>query len=150
MDRPIFATVISLVVLRLRRWPGYWFCHSGPVPRGGLPPIVVVTAFYPGANCLTVRDTVAAPIEEQISGVENNLYMSSQCTNDGAYKLTVTFKLGTDADLAQVLVQNRLSLALPDIPALVQNEGVSCKKSSAEHAAHRQPRNQRLKNHADG
>ena len=80
------------------------------------PPTVQVTALYPGANAQTVRDTVAAPIEEQVSGVEGMMYMSSQCTNDGAYNLTVTFKLGTDSDMAQVLVQNRVSLALPVIP----------------------------------
>ena len=94
------------------------------------PPTVLVTAFYPGANAQTVRDTVAAPIEEQVSGVENMMYMSSQCTNDGAYNLTVTFRLGMDTDMAQVLVQNRVSLALPVIPPLVQNEGISVKKMS--------------------
>ena len=94
------------------------------------PPTVTVTAFYPGANAQTVRNTVAAPIEEQVSGVENMLYMSSQCTNDGTYNLTVTFRLDMDTDMAQVLVQNRVSLALPVIPALVQNEGISVKKMS--------------------
>ena len=77
-----------------------------------------------------MRDTVAAPIEEQVSGVEGMLYMSSRCTNDGAYNLLVTFKLGTNSDMAQVLVQNRVSLALPVIPPLVQNEGISVKKMS--------------------
>jgi multidrug efflux pump subunit AcrB len=77
-----------------------------------------------------VRDTVAAPIEEQVSGVEGMMYMSSRCTNDGAYNLVVTFKLGMDSDMAQVLVQNRVSLALPVIPALVQNEGITVKKMS--------------------
>ncbi|HEY1379485.1 MAG TPA: efflux RND transporter permease subunit, partial [Gemmataceae bacterium] len=75
-----------------------------------------------------VRDTVAAPIEDQISGVEGMQYMTSRCTNDGAYNLTVTFKLGMDSDMAQVLVQNRVSLALPVIPPLVQNEGINVKK----------------------
>ncbi len=77
-----------------------------------------------------MRDTVAAPIEAQVSGVEGMMYMSSQCTNDGTYSLTVTFKLGMDSDMAQVLVQNRVSLALPVIPPLVQNEGISVKKMS--------------------
>ena len=94
------------------------------------PPTVLVTALYPGANALTVQDTVAAPIEEQVSGVEGMAYMSSRSTNDGAYNLTVTFKLGTDSDMAQVLVQNRVALALPVIPALVQNEGINVKKMS--------------------
>src|SRR5262249_31310593 len=93
-------------------------------------PTVQVTAIYPGANAYTLRDTVASPIEEQVSGVEGMLYMSSQCTNNGTYTLTVTFKLGMDSDMAQVLVQNRVSLALPVIPALVQNEGITVKKQS--------------------
>src|SRR6478672_5319259 len=94
------------------------------------PPTVQVTAIYPGANSNTVRDTVAAPIEQQVSGVEGMLYMSSTCTNDGAYQLTVTFKQGMDSDMAQVLVQNRVSLALPVIPPLVQNEGITVRKMS--------------------
>src|SRR5215470_10522347 len=94
------------------------------------PPTVQVTALYPGGNATTVRDTVAAPIEEQVSGVEGMMYMSSRCTNDGTYNLTITFKLGTDSDVAQVLVQNRVSLALPVIPPLVQNEGITVKKMS--------------------
>jgi multidrug efflux pump subunit AcrB len=89
------------------------------------PPTVQVTAFYPGANALTVRDTVGAPIEEQVSGVEGMVYMSSQSTNDGTYTLNVTFKLDMDANMAQVLVQNRVSLAQPVIPALVQREGIN-------------------------
>src|SRR5262249_36251365 len=94
------------------------------------PPTVLVTASYPGANALTVRDTVGAPIEEQVSGVEGMTYVSSQCTNDGAYTLTVTFKMGMDSDMAQVLVQNRVSLALPVIPALVQRQGINVSKVS--------------------
>ena len=92
------------------------------------PPTVQVTAFYPGANATVVRDTIASPIEAQVSGVEGMMYMSSRCTNDGTYTLTVTFKPGTDSDMAQVLVQNRVSLALPVVPALVQNEGVTVKR----------------------
>jgi multidrug efflux pump len=128
VDRPIFATVISLVIMLA----GGVAVFTLPVAQypDVTPPCVQVTAFYPGANATTVRDTVAAPIEEQVSGVEGMMYMSSRCTNDGTYTLTVTFKLGTDADMAQVLVQNRVSLALPVIPALVQNEGISVKKMS--------------------
>jgi multidrug efflux pump subunit AcrB len=126
IDRPIFATVIS-VVITLAGFVAVWTLPIAQYPEI-TPPTVQVTAFYPGANALTVRDTVAAPIEEQVSGVEGMMYMSSQCTNDGTYSLTVTFKLGMDSDMAQVLVQNRVSLALPVIPMLVQNEGISVKK----------------------
>jgi multidrug efflux pump subunit AcrB len=128
IDRPIFATVISVVFVLAGSVAG---CNL-PVAQypDVTPPTVQVTAIYPGANAQTVRDTVAAPIEEQVSGVEGMMYMSSRSTNDGAYNLTVTFKLGTDSDLAQVLVQNRVSLALPVIPALVQSEGINVKKMS--------------------
>src|ERR1700681_2286621 len=128
IDRPIFATVIS-VVITLAGGVAVFTLPVAQYPEV-TPPTVQVTALYPGANAQTVRDTVAAPIEAQVSGVEGMMYMSSQCTNDGSYKLTVTFKLGTDSDMAQVLVQNRVSLALPIIPPLVQNEGISVKKMS--------------------
>src|ERR1700690_2173246 len=128
IDRPIFATVIS-VVITLAGGVAAWKLPIAQYPEV-TPPTVQVTALYPGANSQTVRDTVAAPIEEQVSGVEGMMYMSSRCTNDGAYNLLVTFKLGTDSDMAQVLVQNRVSLALPVIPALVQNEGINVKKMS--------------------
>jgi hydrophobe/amphiphile efflux-1 (HAE1) family protein len=128
IDRPIFASVLSIVATL-----------AGAVAILGLPvaqypdvtpPTVLVTALYPGANAQTVRDTVAAPIEQQVSGVENMLYMSSLCTNDGAYVLTVTFKLGMDSDMAQVLTFNRVQLAEPVIPKLVQREGINVKKMS--------------------
>jgi multidrug efflux pump len=128
VDRPIFATVISVVIV-LAGFVAVWTLPVAQYPDV-TPPTVQVTAFYPGANSLTVRDTVAAPIEEQISGVEGMEYMSSRCTNDGSYNLIVTFKHGVDSDMAQVLVQNRVSLALPVIPQLVQNEGISVKKMS--------------------
>src|SRR5207245_5395246 len=128
VDRPIFATVISVVITLA----GLVAVFTLPVAQypDVTPPTVLVTALYPGANAETVRDTVAAPIEEQVSGVEGMMYMSSQSTNDGAYALTVTFKLGMDSDMAQVLVQNRVALALPVIPPLVQNEGITVKKMS--------------------
>jgi multidrug efflux pump subunit AcrB len=128
VDRPVFATVISIVITLA----GAVAVFTLPVAQYPevTPPTVLVTALYPGANALTVRDTVAAPIEEQISGVEGMMYMSSRSTNDGAYNLVVTFKLGMDSDMAQVLVQNRVSLALPVIPPLVQNEGINVKKMS--------------------
>jgi multidrug efflux pump subunit AcrB len=128
IDRPIFATVISVVFV-LAGLAAVTYLPVAQYPDV-TPPTVQVTALYPGANAQTVRDTVAAPIEEQVSGVEGMLYMSSRCTNDGAYNLTVTFELGTDSDMAQVLVQNRVSLALPVVPPLVQNEGISVKKMS--------------------
>jgi len=126
IDRPIFATVISVVFV-LAGGVAVFALPVAQYPEV-TPPTVQVTALYPGASAQTVRDTVAAPIEEQVSGVEGMMYMSSLCTNDGAYKLTVTFKLGTDSDMAQVLVQNRVSLALPVIPPLVQTEGINVKK----------------------
>src|SRR6202167_2953272 len=128
IDRPIFATVIS-VVITLAGFVAVWTLPVAQYPEV-TPPTVQVMAVYPGANAQTVLDTVAAPIEAQVSGVEGMMYMSSQCTNDGAYRLTVTFRLGMDSDMAQVLVQNRVSLALPVIPPLVQNEGINVKKMS--------------------
>src|SRR5271154_2793417 len=128
VDRPIFATVISLVIMLA----GGVAVFTLPIAQypAVTPPTVQVTGYYPGANAVTVRDTVAAPIEEQVSGVEGMMYMSSRCTNDGSYTLTVTFKLGMDSDMAQVLVQNRVSLALPVVPTLVQTEGINVQKMS--------------------
>src|SRR6266705_388659 len=122
VDRPVFSTVISIVIVLAGGIAGFTL----PVAQYPevTPPTVQVTALYPGANSQTVRDTVAAPIEEQVSGVEGMMYMTSRCTNDGAYNLVVTFKLGTDSDLAPVRVQNRVALALPVIPGVVQNEGI--------------------------
>jgi multidrug efflux pump subunit AcrB len=128
IDRPIFATVIS-VVITLAGGVAVFTLPVAQYPEV-TPPTVQVAASYPGANSITVRDTVASPIEAQVSGVEGMMYMSSQCTNDGAYNLTVTFKAGMNSDMAQVLVQNRVSLALPVIPQLVQNQGISVKKMS--------------------
>ena len=128
IDRPIFATVLSIVFV-LAGGVAVFTLPVAQYPEV-TPPTVLVTAVYPGANAQTVRDTVAAPIEEQVSGVEGMMYMSSQSTNDGAYTLTVTFKLGMDSNMGQVLVQNRVSLALPVIPPLVQTEGINVRKMS--------------------
>ena len=128
IDRPILAAVVSVVItlaggIALLTLPVAQFPEIAP-------PTVVVTASYPGANAGIVQDTVAAPIEQQVNGVEGMMYMASQCTNDGVYNLTVTFKLGTDLNMAQVLVQNRVALAMPTIPDLVQRQGVAVKKKS--------------------
>ncbi|MGL4555318.1 MAG: efflux RND transporter permease subunit, partial [Gemmataceae bacterium] len=128
IGRPIAAAVLSLVVLLA----GGIAVFNLPVAQYPeiTPPTVEVSASYPGANAQTVVDTIAAPIEQQVNGVEDMLYMSSQSTNDGAYTLTITFKIGTNLNLAQVLVQNRVALAQPILPDLVKRRGVTVKKKS--------------------
>jgi multidrug efflux pump len=128
IDRPIFASVLSIIITLA----GCITLVNLPVAQYPeiTPPTVEVSAYYPGANAQVVADTVAAPIEQQVNGVENMMYMSSQCTNDGTYTLTVTFKPGVDLNMAQVLVQNRESLAEPILPELVKRRGVSVKKKS--------------------
>ena len=128
IDRPIFAAVLSIVIT-LTGAIAYQSLPVAQYPRV-VPPSVVVSISYPGANAQVVADTVAAPIEQQVNGVEGMMYMSSQCTNDGAYTLTVTFQHGTDLNIAQVLVQNRESLAEPILPDLVKRRGISVKKKS--------------------
>src|ERR1700725_16628 len=128
IDRPIFASVLSIVIVL----GGSIALFTLPVAQYPeiAPPTVEVSASYPGANAQVVADTVAAPIEQQVNGVENMMYMSSQCTNDGNYSLTVTFKPGSDLNISQVLVKNRVSIAQPVLPALVQRRGIAVKKKS--------------------
>jgi multidrug efflux pump len=128
IDRPIFAAVLSIVLVVA----GGVAALSLPVAQYPeiAPPTVQVSCQYPGASAVVVAQTVAAPIEQQVNGVEGAMYMSSQCTNDGNYNLTVTFELGTNLDMAQVLVQNRVSMALPTLPDIVKQTGVTTKKKS--------------------
>jgi multidrug efflux pump len=128
IDRPIFAWVLSIVIILV----GAVAAVLLPIDLypNITPPTVSVSATYPGANAQTVADTVAAPIEQQVNGVENMMYMSSQSTNDGLYNLTVTFEIGTDLNMAQVLVENRVTQALPLLPSQVQLQGVTTKKKS--------------------
>src|SRR5262252_2728215 len=109
INRPIFASVLSILVT-LAGVVAYRTLPLSQFPNIS-PPTVQVTCTYPGASAQDVADAVAAPIEQQVNGVENMMYMSSQCANDGSYNLTVTFKHGVDLNMAQVLVQNRVALA---------------------------------------
>jgi len=128
IDRPVFAAVLSIVITIA----GLVAMLTLPVAQYPeiTPPTVQVSCIYPGASAKVVAETIAAPIEQQVNGVENMLYMSSNSTNDGAYSLTVTFKLGTNLDMAQVLVQNRVSMAMPGLPDVVKQTGVTTKKKS--------------------
>ncbi len=128
IDRPIFATMLSLIIL-IGGGISLFQLPISEYPEV-VPPTVVVTANYPGANPKVIAETVASPIEDEINGVENMLYMSSQATADGRMTLTVTFALGTDLDKAQVQVQNRVDIALPRLPEEVQRLGVVTEKSS--------------------
>jgi multidrug efflux pump len=128
INRPIFASVLSIVIV-LGGGVALFTLPIAQYPEI-TPPTVEVSAAYPGANAEVVADTVAAPIEQQVNGVEGMIYMSSQSTNDGTYTLTVTFKPGSDLNISQVLVQNRVSLAEPILPDLVKRRGISVKKKS--------------------
>ena len=130
IDRPIFAAVLSIVIT-LAGGIAAFVLPIAQYPSVA-PPTVQVDCNYPGASAEVVAQTVAAPIEERVNGVEDMLYMSSQSTNDGSYTLTVTFKPGVDLDLAQVLVQNRMSLAMPQLPNVVRATGVLTKKRSPD------------------
>lgn len=126
--RPVFAMVISIVIMII----GAISVPSLPVEQTPdiTPPTVAVEANYPGASALVLAETVAVPIEEQVNGVEDMIYMSSKCSDDGSYELTVTFAVGTDIDMATVLVQNRVAIATPKLPDEVKREGVKVEKRS--------------------
>ncbi|HEV3439921.1 MAG TPA: efflux RND transporter permease subunit [Gemmata sp.] len=130
IDRPIFATVLSVLItlagsLALLALPIAQYPEISP-------PSVQVSITYPGASAQVVADTVAAPIEQQVNGVEGMLYMSSQSGNDGSYTLSVTFEIGTDLNTALVMVQNRIALAMPQLPSEVQLQGITIRKKTPD------------------
>src|SRR5680860_27625 len=130
IDRPIFAAVISIIIT-LVGGVAYFSLPIAQYPEIA-PPSISVTAQYPGASAEIVADTVATPIEQEVNGVDNMIYMTSQSTSDGSMALTVTFKLGTDLDTAQVLVQNRVAIATPRLPEEVRSLGVQVVKQSPD------------------
>ena len=130
VNKPIFASVISLLIfiagsLALFQLPIAEYPEVSP-------PSILVNASFPGANPTEIAETVATPLEEQINGVENMLYMNSLASSDGRLSLRVTFAIGTDPDLAQQLVQNRVSQALPRLPEVTRQLGVTVSKSSPD------------------
>lgn len=130
IDRPIFATVLAVIMVLA----GLLTLKSLPVAQypNITPPTVMVSATYPGADAQTVAETVGAPIEQQVNGVEGMMYMSSSCGSDGSYMLTVTFENGTDLDEAAVKVQNRVSMAEPTLPSSVQQQGINVMSRSSD------------------
>ena len=128
IERPIFANVLAIITMLI----GAVTVFVLPIEQYPqiTPPTVSVTTSYPGADSRTLSDTVASPIEQEVNGVEGMLYMSSTCASDGSYNLTVTFDVGTNLDMAQVLVQNRVAIAQPKLPQEVQRQGITTKKKS--------------------
>ena len=130
IDRPIFAGVISILIVLV----GIVAYPTLPVAQYPeiAPPTISITAAYPGASAEVVADTVAAPLEQEINGVENMIYMTSSSTGDGRMTLNVVFKLGTNLNDAQVLVQNRVASATPRLPDTVRNLGITTLKNSPD------------------
>jgi HAE1 family hydrophobic/amphiphilic exporter-1 len=130
VDRPIFAAVLS-ILLTLIGGIAYFSLPVAQYPEIA-PPTIQVSASYPGASAEVVSQTVSTPLEQEINGVEGMLYMSSQATSDGQLALSVTFELGTDLDIAQVLVQNRVAIAEPRLPTEARQIGITVRKNSPD------------------
>src|SRR4051795_12968304 len=130
IEQPIFASVLSIVITLA----GFVAAFNLPIAQYPqiTPPSINVSCNYPGANAQVIAESVAAPIEQQVNGVEDMLYMVSQSNNDGSYALTVTFKPGVNLNFAQVLVQNRINLALPLLPDVVKQAGVTTRKRNPD------------------
>jgi len=130
IDRPIFAGVLSIIIVLV----GVLAYTQLPVAQFPeiVPPTVVIRATYPGATAQVVADTVATPIEQEINGIEDMLYMSSISTNDGQARITVTFKLGTNFDTAQVVTQNRVAIAQARLPEEARRLGITTQKQSPD------------------